>query len=167
MLHQAMHLQSSVGNVYNGERLSTALSLLSSQLTTFLCIRSTACSIAVFIAIILDQSIISVNRLHLDHSKLCRRYMECLGHYSKGPCQRTQQVETLLRVVGQQCCVRLCGPKSLSGFKQYAANAIKCHHCCGSMQTGATHVVPNNVACCWPTMLRPFVFKRGLTKAKF
>ena len=63
MLPQAMKLQSSIGKVDNGEGLRTALSLLSSQLITFLCIRSSARSIAVFIAIILDRSIISVSRL--------------------------------------------------------------------------------------------------------
>ena len=34
-----------------------------------------------------------------------------------------QQVTTLLRVVGQQCCARLHGPKSLTGFKLYATSA--------------------------------------------
>ena len=48
------------------------------------------------------------------------------------PCKRTQQVTTLLGptllgVVGQQCCVRLHGPKSLTGqFKLYATSANKC-----------------------------------------
>ena len=61
--------------------------------------------------------------------------------------------------IGQQCCVRLHGPKSLTGFKLYATSANKCQHCCGSMQTDATShniVGPNNVGCCWPTMLGPF-----------
>ena len=45
------------------------------------------------------------------------------------PCKRTQQFTTLLGptllgVVGQQCCVRLHGPKSLTGqFKLYATSA--------------------------------------------
>ena len=59
----------------------------------------------------------------------------------KGPCKRTQQVTTLLRVVGgfgQQCYVRLHGPKSLTGFKLYVTSAKKCQHCCGSMQTDTT-----------------------------
>ena len=30
---------------------------------------------------------------------------------------KCQQLPTLLGVVGQQCCVRLHGPKSLTGFK--------------------------------------------------
>ena len=32
----------------------------------------------------------------------------------------------LLRVVGQKCCIRLYGPKSLTGFKLYATSANKC-----------------------------------------
>ena len=56
----------------------------------------------------------------------------------KGPCKRTQQVTTLLRVVGQQCCVGLYGPKNLTGFKLYATSTDKCQHCCGSLQTEAT-----------------------------
>ena len=74
---------------------------------------------------------------------------------------KCQQLPTLLGVVGQQCCVRLRGPKSLTGFKQYAASANKCQHCCSSMQTDATShniVGPNNVGCCWPTMLGPFAW---------
>ena len=44
----------------------------------------------------------------------------------------------LLGFFGQQCCIRLHGPKSLTGFKLYATSASKCQHCCGSMQTDAT-----------------------------
>ena len=61
---------------------------------------------------------------------------------------KCQQLPTLLGVVGQQCCVRLHGPKSLTGFKLYATSTNKCQHCCGSMQTDATShniVGPNNV----------------------
>ena len=79
---------------------------------------------------------------------------------------KCQQLPTLLGVVGQQCCVRLHGPKSLTGFKLYVTSANKCQHCCGSMQTDATShniVWPNNVGCCWPTMLGPFA--GALTKA--
>ena len=36
----------------------------------------------------------------------------------KDPCKRTQQVMTVAR---QQCCVRLYGPKSLTGFKLHAS----------------------------------------------
>ena len=44
----------------------------------------------------------------------------------------------LLGVFGQQCCVRLHGPKSLTSFKLYARSANKSQLCCGSMQTDAT-----------------------------
>ena len=48
----------------------------------------------------------------------------------------------MLRVVGQQCCVRLYGPKSLTGFKLYATSAN-------------TVVVPaNGCNMLGPTMLR-------------
>ena len=36
---------------------------------------------------------------------------------------KCQQLPTLLGVVGQQCCVRLHGPKSLTGFKQVSTSA--------------------------------------------
>ena len=36
---------------------------------------------------------------------------------------KCQQLPTLLCVVGQQCCVRLHGPKSLTGFNLYATSA--------------------------------------------
>ena len=44
------------------------------------------------------------------------------------------------------------GPKSLTGFKQCATSANIVVAPCKRTQ----HVGPNNVACCWPTMLRPF-----------
>ena len=44
----------------------------------------------------------------------------------------------LLGGFGQKCCVRLHGPKRLTGFKKYATSANKCQHCCGSMQMDAT-----------------------------
>ena len=74
---------------------------------------------------------------------------------------KCQQLPTILGVFGQQCCVRLHGPKSLTGFKLYATSANKCQHCCGSMQTNVTShniVGPNNVGCCWPTMFGPFAW---------
>ena len=57
--------------------------------------------------------------------------------------------------VGQQCCVRLYGSKRLtdSNYTQHvptSANIVVVQ--CKRTQ----HVVLNNVACCWPTMLRPF-----------
>ena len=47
---------------------------------------------------------------------------------------KSQHCCVLLRVCGQQCFVRLHGPKSLTGFKL----RNKCQHCCGSVQTDAT-----------------------------
>ena len=54
----------------------------------------------------------------------------------------------------QQCCVRLHGPKSLIGFKLYAASA----NIVVVPRKRTQHVGPNNVACCWPTMLRSFTW---------
>ena len=54
---------------------------------------------------------------------------------------------------GQQCCVRLHGPKSLPGFKLYATSANIVVVPCKQMQ----HVGPNNVVC-WPAMLYPFAW---------
>ena len=51
---------------------------------------------------------------------------------------KSQHCCVLLEVFGQQCCVRLHGPKNLTGFKLYVTSANKCQHCCGSMQTDAT-----------------------------
>ena len=72
---------------------------------------------------------------------------------------KCQQLPTLLGAVGEQFCVHLHGPETLTSFKLYATSGNKCQHCCGSMQTDATShniVGPNNVGCCWPTMLGPF-----------
>ena len=66
---------------------------------------------------------------------------------SKGPCKRTQQVTTLLRVVGG------FWPTMLRPFA-YATNTNIVVVPCKRTQ----HVGPNNVACCWPTMLRPFAW---------
>ena len=53
-------------------------------------------------------------------------------------------------VFDQQRCVCLHGPKSLTGFKLYATSANIVVVPCKRSQ----HVGPNNVACCWPTLLR-------------
>ena len=54
----------------------------------------------------------------------------------------------------QQCCVRLHGPKSLTGFKLYATSAnIFVVPCKRTQRVGS-----NSVASCWPTMLRPFAW---------
>ena len=54
---------------------------------------------------------------------LCRR---CT---TKATCKRTQQLPTMLGVVSQQCCVRLLGAKSTTGFKLCATtrNNIQQH----------------------------------------
>ena len=48
---------------------------------------------------------------------------------SKATCKRAQQLPTMLGVVSQQCCVRLHGAKSLTGFKLCATtrNNIQQH----------------------------------------
>ena len=71
----------------------------------------------------------------------------------------------LLGVSGQQCCVRLHGPKSLTSFKLYATSANKCQHCCSSSQTDATCCAQK---CCVlfgrPTMLRLFAWASTFTR---
>ena len=61
---------------------------------------------------------------------------------------KCQQLPTLLGVVGQQCCVHLHEPKSLTNFKLYTTSDNKCQHCCGFIQTDATS---HNIV--GPTML--------------
>ena len=61
---------------------------------------------------------------------------------------KCQQLPTLLGVVGQQCCVHLHEPKSLTDFKLYTTSDNKCQHCCGFIQTDATS---HNIV--GPTML--------------
>ena len=81
-----------------------------------------------------------------------------IWHYNDhaNGCNKSQHCCVLLRVFGQQCCVcvrlEMQGPKSLTGFKLYATSANIVVVPCKRMQ----HVGPNNVACCWPTMSRPF-----------
>ena len=60
----------------------------------------------------------------------------------------------MLGVVGQQCCVRLHGAKSLTDFKLCATK-------CNRVYKRPQLVTSNNVGSCRPTMLRPFV--RSLT----
>ena len=66
---------------------------------------------------------------------------------------KSQHCCLLLGFFGQQCCVRLHRPKSLTGFKLYATSANIVVVPCKRTQ----NVGPNNVVCCWPTMLRPFL----------
>ena len=77
------------------------------------------------------------------------------------PCKWAQHCCAMLRLSQNNRNVWTCCAKSLTGFKLYATSANKCQHCCGSMQTDATShniVGPSNVACCWPTVLRPFAW---------
>ena len=55
---------------------------------------------------------------------------------------KSQYCYMLLGVFGQQCCVRLHGHKSLTGFKLYATSANNVVVPCKRTQ----HVGPNNVA---------------------
>ena len=71
------------------------------------------------------------------------------------PCKRAQHCHSTIEKLG------LVGPKVFTGFKLYATSANKYQHCCGYMQMDATSyniVGPNNVGCCWPTMLGPFAW---------
>ena len=70
---------------------------------------------------------------------------------------KSQHCCVLLGVFDQQCCVRLHSPKSLTGFKLYVTSANIVVFPCQRTQ----HVGSNNVACCWPTMLRPFAWAFG------
>ena len=95
-------------------------------------------------------------------------YLHFLKVHANGRNKR-KQVTTMLGVAGQQCCVRLHGPKSLTSFKLHATSANKCQHCCGSMQMDATShnfAGLNNVVCCWPTMLGPFAWAFTLRTIK-
>ena len=48
--------------------------------------------------------------------------IQCFKAHANGR-NKCQQLPTMLGVVGQQCCVRLHGPKSLTGFKLYTTSA--------------------------------------------
>ena len=97
-------------------------------------------------------------RMIIFHTKSLIYIFHPIWHYNDhaNGCNKSQHCCVLLRVFGQQCCVwvRLQGPKSLTGFKLYATSANIVVVPCKRMQ----HVGPNNVACCWPTMLRPFAW---------
>ena len=64
-----------------------------------------------FLSITVPECIASLDDVCMHHATNANNSQHC---WYKGPCKRTQQVTTLLRVVGQQCCVRLYGPKSLT-----------------------------------------------------
>ena len=61
-------------------------------------------------------------------------------------CKRTQQLLTMLRVVSQQCCVRLHGAKSMIGFKLCATTSNK-------MQQGVQTDATCNIQQCWELLL--------------
>ena len=72
---------------------------------------------------------------------------------------KCQQLPTLMGVVGQQCCVHLHGPKSLTGFKLYATSAnivvVPCKQCwvllvdnVGSVCMGLKAVCTQALFCC-------------------
>ena len=66
----------------------------------------------------------------------------CFKAHANGR-NKSQHCCVLLEVFGQQCCVRLHGPKSLTGFKLYATSAnIVVVPCKWTQQVG-----PDNVAC--------------------
>ena len=56
----------------------------------------------------------------------------------KGPCKRTQQVTTLLRVVGGFWPTMLRPFAWAQKFDRFQTIRNKCQHCCGSTQTDAT-----------------------------
>ena len=61
----------------------------------------------------------------------------------------------MLEVFGQQCCVRLHGPKSSAGFKLYATSA----NIVVIPGKRTQHVGPNNVAF---VLHEPYVVQRGI-----
>ena len=110
----------------------------------------------------------------LQQSRKKKTYYDCLGIFFEKnitrrmrrrfheanivgvPCKRSQHRCATLRRSQNNRNVGTCWAKSLTGFK---SERNKCQHCCGSMQKDATsHNIagPNNVECCWPTVLGPF-----------
>ena len=62
------------------------------------------------------------NGLALCEYNFRRGFSTSIKAYANGR-NKCQQLSTLLGVVGLQCCARLHGPKSLTGFKLYATSA--------------------------------------------
>ena len=62
------------------------------------------------------------NGLALSQYYFRRGFSTSIKAYANGR-NKCQQLPTLLGVVGLQCCARLHGPKSLTGFKLYATSA--------------------------------------------
>ena len=78
--------------------------------------------------------------------------------HANGP-NKCQQLPTLLGVVSQQCCVRLHGPKSLTGFKLYATRANIVVVPCKRTQQVTTLLGPTMLAVvsqqCWVRLHGP------------
>ena len=82
-------------------------------------------------------------------------------------CKRTQHwLPTMLRVVGQQCCIRLHRAKSLTGFKLRNNNTQQHPTTYGRVCKRTQLVSSNNVGSCWSTMLRPFCWTSPKTPLK-
>ena len=77
-----------------------------------------------------------------------RRFHEAI---SVVPCKQAQHCCATLRRSQNNKSAGTCYAKSFTGFKSYATSANDVVVPCKWTQ----HVEPN-VACCWPTMLRPF-----------
>ena len=75
---------------------------------------------------------------------------------------KCQQLPTLLGVFGQQCCVRLHGPKSLTGFKLYATSANIVVVPCKRTQQVTTLLGPTMLGVvgqqCWVRLHGPLEF---------
>ena len=69
---------------------------------------------------------------------------------------KCQQLPTMLGVVGHQCCIRLHGSKSLTGFKLYATSANTVVVPCKQTQQVTTLLGPTMLGVVGPTMLGPF-----------
>ena len=61
-------------------------------------------------------------------------------------------------LLANKCCVRLHGPKNLTGFKLYATSANIVVVSCKRTQQVNNIVGPKNFGCCWPTMWNPFAW---------
>ena len=65
---------------------------------------------------------------------------------SKATCKWAQQLPTMLGVASQQCCVRLHGAKSLTGFKLCATTP-------NNMQEGVQTDATCNIQQCWELLV--------------
>ena len=67
---------------------------------------------------------------------------KCDSYTRKATCKRGQQIPTMLGVVSQECCVRLHGVKTLTGFKLCATTS-------NNMQQGVQTDATSNMQQCW------------------